>query len=103
MSRFAQSANNFYSTISYERPSTTAIKGRNRIVSTGESFQPSSTFNNLRPKTGIVLRSSSSSFRNTKGKLDILSDQLEVLLEESKNTRTDTRVVIFLYRSYNWS
>lgn len=35
MSRFQQSNTNFYSTISYSRPSTSDVKfGRNRIAST---------------------------------------------------------------------
>lgn len=73
MSRFSQSANNFYSTVSYARPNTSNYKvGRNRIMSTGESFLPNNSVNtiaNFRPLTSQIARSSSSSFRNTKGKL----------------------------------
>jgi hypothetical protein len=70
MSRFTQSGNNFYSTVSYARPNTSNYKAaRNRIMSTGESFLPSNTVNNFRPMTGTMARPSSSSFRNTKGKL----------------------------------
>ena len=73
MSRFSQSANNFYSTVSYPRPNTSNYKvARNRIMSTGESFLPNNTVNtiaNFRPLTSQIGRSSSSSFRNTKGKL----------------------------------
>lgn len=36
MSRFSQSANNFYSTITHSRPATSNYKGaRGRIMSTG--------------------------------------------------------------------
>jgi hypothetical protein len=70
MSRFSQSSNNFYSTISYARPGTTDCKNhRARITSTGEGMLGYNTISNFRPQTGTMLRSSSSSFRNTKGKL----------------------------------
>lgn len=71
MSRFQQSNTNFYSTISYSRPATSDVKfSRNRIVSTAEGFLPNSSSNNFRPQTASgMFRSSSSSFRNTKGKL----------------------------------
>jgi len=69
MSRFTQSVNNFYSVVE-PRPSTSNYKaGRNRMVSTGDNFLPSNTVLNFRPMTGTMARSSSSSFRNTKGKL----------------------------------
>lgn len=70
MSRFSQSSNNFYSTISYARPATSDVKNhRVRITSTGEGMLGYNTISNFRPQTGGMLRSSSSSFRNTKGKL----------------------------------
>lgn len=85
MNRFTQSANNFYSTISNNRPATTNIKGaRMRIMSTVESFKPNSNYNSQRPQTGTIMRSSSSSFRNTKGKLERLGDQLSILLDSCK-------------------
>lgn len=73
MSRFSQSANNFYSTVSYSRPATSNFKGaRNRIMSTVESLKPNHTIAFQRPQTGTILRSASSSFRNTKGRLETL-------------------------------
>lgn len=74
MSRLVQSSSNFYSTLSNNRPGTVDPKAyRTRIVSTGESFLPSQTMGNFRPQTSSFLgRSSSSSFRNTKGRLEIL-------------------------------
>jgi small nuclear ribonucleoprotein (snRNP)-like protein len=48
-----------------------------------------------------MVRSSSSSFRNTKGKLETLGDSLNVLLDECKETRTDTRVSPALCRNCN--
>lgn len=93
MSRFAQSSNNFYSTVSYARPGTTDGKNyRARITSTGEGMLGYNTISNFRPQTGVMLRSSSSSFRNTKGKLDLLADQLTTLLDDVKSTRIDTKV-----------
>lgn len=71
MNRFQQSNTNFYSTISYSRPSTSDVKyARTRIASTAEGFLPNNSANNFRPQTASgMFRSSSSSFRNTKGKL----------------------------------
>jgi len=75
------SGNNFYSTISYNRPATGVNKNtRARIMSTGESFLPNNTVSSFRPSTGLMLRSSSSSFRNTKGKLETLHENLSQLL-----------------------
>ena len=74
MSTFSQTGENFYSTISYTRPATTNVKilPRGRFMSTTTSFQPNPTNISFRPQTGIITRSSSSSFRNTKGKLETL-------------------------------
>lgn len=70
MSRFTLSANNYYSTVSQARPNTSHYQGaRNRIMSINENFKTSNTVGNFRPMTGNMARSSSSSFRNTKGKL----------------------------------
>ena len=70
MSRFTLSANNYYSTISYARPNTSNYKApRTRIMSTVENFASNNTVGLLRPMTGNNVRPSSSSFRNTKGKL----------------------------------
>ena len=75
MSRFSQSANNYYSTISYVRPNTSNYKGaRTRIMSINDNFLPSNTVGVFRPMTGNTARPSTSSFRNTKGKLETLSD-----------------------------
>jgi len=49
-------------------------------MSTGESFLPNNTVSYFRPITGLMLRSSSSSFRNTKGKLETLHENLTQLL-----------------------
>ena len=70
MSKFSQSANNFYSTVNYEKLTKSHYKAaRNRIMTTGESFLPTDSAINFRPLTGNMARSSSSAFRNTKGKL----------------------------------
>jgi hypothetical protein len=93
MSRLAQSSNNFYSTISYARPGTTDGKQyRTRVSSTGEGLLGNNTISNFRPQSGIMLRSSSSSFRNTKGKLELLAEQLNALLDDSKAARTTCKV-----------
>jgi hypothetical protein len=77
MSKFSQSTNNFYSTVSYARPATSDVKNhRARITSTGEGVLGYNTISNFRPQTGTMLRSNSSSFRNTKGKLELLGEQL---------------------------
>jgi hypothetical protein len=77
MSKFSLSTNNFYSTVSYARPATSDVKNhRARITSTGEGVLGYNTISNFRPQTGTMLRSSSSSFRNTKGKLELLGEQL---------------------------
>ena len=39
-----------------------------------------------------MTRSSSSSFRNTKGKLDVLGEQLTELHEDVKNSRNESKV-----------
>ncbi len=58
-----------YNTISYPTPLNNSTIGRNKIMaSTASSF---SKFNNTR-----MIRSSSSSFRNAKGKIETLSDCL---------------------------
>ncbi len=70
MSRFSQSANNYYSTLSYARPNTSNYKAaRTRLLSTVENLASNNTVGFLRPMTGNNSRPSSSSFRNTKGKL----------------------------------
>lgn len=70
MTRFTQSTNNYYSTLSYARPNSSNYKGaRTRIMSTVENFVSNNTSGLVRPMTGNSIRPSSSSFRNTKGKL----------------------------------
>jgi len=81
MSNFVLSGNNFYSTTTNNRPATGVNKNqRARNMSTGESFLPNNTVSYFRPSTGLMLRSSSSSFRNTKGKLETLHENLTQLL-----------------------
>jgi len=105
MSRFSQSTNNFYSTVSYTRPATSDIKNhRARITSTGEGVLGYNTISNFRPQaaqTGVMIRSSSSSFRNTKGKLELLGEKLTELLDDVKATRSDAKVRLKLHRKYN--
>lgn len=93
MSRFAYSTNNFYSTISYGRPATSDAKpARPRISSTSGTLLPNNTISNFRPQSSAMLRSTSSSFRNTKGKLELLAEHLTGLLDDVKATRTDCKV-----------
>ena len=81
MSRFSQSAKNFYSTVSDNRPSTGYKGGRGRIMSsTAGTFQPLATDSQIRPQTGFLARSTSSAFRNTKSRLEILSEKLAELM-----------------------
>lgn len=104
MSRFAQTSNNFYSTISYARPTTTEAKtGRLRIASTSGSLLAANTASHFRPQSGVLGRSTSSSFRNTKGKLDLLGDQLTTLLDDVKNARTDCKVGVTTFRKRNFT
>ena len=71
------------------------------MVSTGETLRSQRISGSIRPSTGnnFMVRSASSSFRNTKGKMDTLGERLNDVLNEIEQMRTYTKVTLHLSRS----